>query len=398
MSLMIEYIDKGMSANDLEAELLRFIKIYNEKTNTYLAIYASAISKSSIPDNSLNMEDYYVIFDLLRNIDKDKLDFYIETPGGSGEAAEEIAKWLRKKFGSINYVISGEAKSAGTILVLSGNEISMTQSGSLGPIDAQIKIGRSTISAYDYMEWVRKKQELAEKEGRLSPFDATMIAQISPGELGSVEHGLKFAEEMVVNWLTKYKFKEWTETETKGIKVTDEMKYKRAEKIASDLTNHGKWRSHGRSLKIEDLEEIGLRINKIDENLDLADIVYRIQTIIKMLFGTTNIYKIFATADEKLFRTAIQIQNPMSTPLEKSQDDVQKIDAVEVNVTCPQCGEVHKLYAKFTDNRNIDEDKKLKGFKQFPNNNKLLCKCGFEIDLSGIKNDIETKVGKKILE
>jgi hypothetical protein len=397
MSLMNEYLNKGMSANDLESELLRLINLYNRKTDTYLAIYASAISKPSIPDNSLNIDDYYIIFDLLRNIDATNLDFYIETPGGSGEAAEEIAKWLRKKFESINYVISGEAKSAGTILVLSGNEISMTQSGSLGPIDAQMRIGRSTISAYDYMEWIKKKQDLAEKEGRLSPFDATMIAQISPGELGSVEHGLRFAEELVANWLTKYKFKDWTETETTRVEVTDDMKLKRAEKIASDLTNHGKWRSHGRSLKIEDLEEIGLRINKIDENLDLADIVYRIQTIIKMLFGTTNVYKIFATADEKLFKTAIQIQNPVSAPPENSQDAVKKIDVIEINVNCPQCGEVHHLYVKFIDNQKIDEDEKIKGFKQFPTDNKLLCKCGFEIDLSGIKNDIETKTGKKIV-
>jgi ClpP class serine protease len=70
-----------------------------------------------------------------------KIDFYTETPGGSGEAAEEIAKFLRKKFEGVNFVIAGEAKSAGTILVLSGDNIYMTDTGSLGPIDAQVKIG-----------------------------------------------------------------------------------------------------------------------------------------------------------------------------------------------------------------------------------------------------------------
>ena len=136
-----------------------------------------------------------------------KIDFYIETPGGSGETAEDIVRFLHGNFESVSFVISGEAKSAGTIIVLSGDDILMTKTGSLGPIDAQMKIGRSIISAYDYMEWVDDKREEAEKNSKLNPFDATMVAQITPGELGSVYHALKFAEDLVVEWLINYKFK-----------------------------------------------------------------------------------------------------------------------------------------------------------------------------------------------
>jgi hypothetical protein len=39
----------------------------------------------------------------------------------------------------------------------------------------------------------------------------------------------------------------------------------------------------------------------------------------------------------------------------------------------------------------------MKKVKSFPSNNKLICVCGYEIDLSGIKNEIETQVGKKII-
>lgn len=393
MGLMSEYIEKRMGAHELETELLKLIKSYNEKMNTYLIVYASAICKPTIPDISLNMDDYYTLLDSLRSVDRDNLDFYIETPGGSGEAAEEIVRCLRSKFNCVNFVVSGEAKSAGTIIVLSGNEILMTQSGSLGPIDAQMRIGRSTISAYDYMEWVKSKQKIAEKEGRLNPFDATMIAQISPGELGAVEHSLKYAEDLVVDWLAEYKFKDWNETETKGLKVTKEMKLQRAKEIASDLINHGKWRSHGRSLKIKDLEDIGLKTKNIDDDQELSDIVYRIQTIIKMLFNTTSTYKIFATADEKLFRNATPIKTPPQIP----KNIVQKAEVVETKIDCEQCGKAYNLYAKFIDNHKIDEDFKKRGFKSFPPNNKLLCECGFEIDLSGIKNDIENQIGKKIL-
>jgi ATP-dependent protease ClpP protease subunit len=39
----------------------------------------------------------------------------IETPGGSGEAAEEIVEFLYSKYNTVDFIISGEAKSAGTL-------------------------------------------------------------------------------------------------------------------------------------------------------------------------------------------------------------------------------------------------------------------------------------------
>lgn len=337
------------------------------------------------------MDDYYTIFDMLKNIDSKNLDFYIETPGGSGEAAEEIVRFIRSKFNNVTFVVSGEAKSAGTIIALSGNEILMTKSGSLGPIDAQVRIGRSVISAYDYCEWIENKRKEAEKMGGLNPFDATMIAQISPGELSGVSHSLEFAKDLVVDWLAKYKFKNWEVTETQGKRVTDDIRNQTAIEIANCLTNHGKWRSHGRSLKIDDLEDIvGLKITRVDDNPYLSDVVYRIQTLIRLLFSSTSTYKIFATVDEKIFVNAAPAGNRRKFP----PGDVK---VVEVETRCQKRGKIYNLYAKLVLDAKIDEEFKKKKFKSFPPNNKLICNCGYEIDLSGIKNEIETQVGKKII-
>jgi len=180
MSLMNEYINKKLSGPDLESELLKLIAHYNFLRGTYLFVYATAIGKP-IPTVPLEQADFYIFRDLLSGQEtKIKVDVYLETPGGSGETAEEIGRFLHNNFDTVSFVISGEAKSAGTIIVLSGDEILMTETGSLGPIDAQVKIGRSIVSAYDYMEWIRDRREEAEKQGALNPFDATMIAQISP--------------------------------------------------------------------------------------------------------------------------------------------------------------------------------------------------------------------------
>ncbi len=392
MSLMNEYINRRLSVPDLESELLKLISEYNKLRDTYLFLYAAAIGKP-IPAIPLEQADFYVICDLLAG-KKDffrKVDMYIETPGGSGETAEEIVKFLRNNFDTVSFIVSGEAKSAGTIIVLSGDEILMTETGSLGPIDAQMKIGRSVVSAYDYIEWVEEKRKEAEKQGALNPFDAIMVAQITPGELGSVFHALKFAEDLVVEWLIKYKFKKWTVTETRKINVTEEMKRKRAEEIAKELTDHSKWRLHGRSIKIDDLEKIGLKITRIDNDPELADIVYRIQTVCKLIFETTTSFKIFATQDNKIFRQAVPVGAPIRVP------EMPRVDIVEIEQKCQKCGEVYKLYVKFTSNPQIDVDFKNKGFIPFPKDAKIICKCGFEIDLLGIKNQIEMQTKRNII-
>lgn len=225
MSTINDYLIKNLGILELRNELRRLIKEYNSYTGRYLFVYASDFTKGRIGiDVSLMQDDFYTIQDILRESKKDVLDFYIETPGGSGETAEEIAKFLHKKFKEVNFVIAGEAKSAGTILALSGDNIYMCETGSLGPIDAQVRIGRMTISAHDYVSWVEDKRKEAEKTGRLSPFDATMIAQISPGEIYGVINSLEFAKDLVKKWLVDYKFKNWNVTETTKKTVTYEMK------------------------------------------------------------------------------------------------------------------------------------------------------------------------------
>jgi hypothetical protein len=393
---MNDYIDKRMSGVDLEQELLRLIAEYNKLTGNYLLVYSAAMSKP-IPGVSLGMDDYYIIADLLRSSTDSTIDVYLETPGGSGEAAEEIVKFLRSRFENVNFIISGEAKSAGTLMALSGDAISMTKTGSLGPVDAQVVIGRGQVSAHDYIAWIDEKQQEAKKTGQLNPFDATMIAQISPGELNGVSNALEFAHDLVVGWLPKYKFKQWDKTETSGTKVTDAMKRKRAREIAKALTDHSKWRSHGRSLKIEDLETIGLKIDSIEDNPEVCEIVNRIQVVLRLLFSTTNTYKVFSVEGSKIFVTAT-IAGPGGQAVQGPAGiGPQNADNVQLELPCPKCGRLHKRYLKFLDDPKIDKAMQAQGFKKLPAD-KIICDCGFEINTDGIINQIETESGRKVIK
>lgn len=313
MGAINDYINRRLKPAEIEAELKSLITQYRAVTGNYLFIYCAALNKGQ-HDISLGQDDYYIVHDLLHELqDVDNIDFYIETPGGSGETAEEIVRFLHKKFrGQVNFVIAGEAKSAGTLIALGGNRIMMTESGSLGPIDAQVFIGRTVVSAHDYMEWVVEKQKEAASTNSINPFDATIVAQINPGEIGGVNNALKFAIDLVAKWLCQYKFADWEVTETSRQVVTDQMRRDRANSIATKLTNHSEWRSHGRSLKIEDLESLGLIIDNIDNRPELAKIVYSIKAVLMLLFLNSSAYKIYATDTTVIKKYA----KPKTAPVE----------------------------------------------------------------------------------
>lgn len=400
-SILNEYLNKRMGLIDLQSELQKLIKDYNKYTGRYLFVYSSDINKGRTRgvDVSLIQDDFYNIQDILRESTEKKIDFYIETPGGSGEAAEEIAKFLRKKFEEVNFIIAGEAKSAGTILSLSGDNIYMTDTGSLGPIDAQVRMGRSTISAHDYKEWVDSKREEAAEKGSLNPFDAVMVAQISPGELYGVINSLEFAKDLVKSWLEEYKFKNWTKTRTNGTDVTPEMRKERANEVAEMLCDHTTWRTHGRSLKIEDLKEV-LVIERIDDDPKLADIVYRIKTVIRLILDSSTVYKLFFTDELQLSKTfTVSSGNNMPTahPFQGKKPQQKQIDAVELNVQCPKCKKRHNV------NGYLDIDSKTIKNAKIPINNNinendvLVCNnCNFALDLKPIKNQVESQTKRKV--
>lgn len=396
-SIINEYIEKRMSVLDLKKELSRLRSEYNKITGRNLFIYAADFNKGRQGiDVSLMQDDFYMIQDILRESDKKQIDIYLETPGGSGESAEEIARFLHSKFEEVNFVIAGEAKSAGTLLVLCGHNIYMCSTGSLGPIDAQVKVGRSMISAYDYKTWVEERREEAEKNGKLNPFDALLISQISPGEIYGIMNSLQFAQDLVKEWLPKYKYKNWIITETRGIPVTQEMKEERAKVVSEKLCNHMDWHTHGRSLKIDDLKE-ELKIENIDENPALANVVYRIKTVIRLIFDTSTDFKLYFWEDCELARSVNVANTPFNNPV--AHNATKNIEVVEFNVPCPKCRKEHKV--KGYPNLTSTEIKKL-NLQVNPlvkDNDLLVCDtpgCGFTIDLKPIKNLFENQFKKKV--
>ena len=376
---MSEYIDKNFAIGQLEQELLNLINEYDNLTGKHLLIYSVDFNNYDLPI-SMDMEDLYTIKDVLRNDNSKKLSFYIETPGGSGTAAEEIAILLRNKYEYVDFIIVGECKSAGTILTMCGDEIYLNDTGSLGPIDAQIQIGRSMGSAHDYMKWIHDKMDEADKNGKLNNFDALMVAQITPNELIGVQNSLDYGKELVTEFLKKYKFKNWAITQTHHNTVSDDLRQKRAEEIADKLSDHSLWKTHGRSLKIDTLRnELQLKICDISDDEKVCEVVERIQVILRLIFSLSPAYKIIADKNNRLIKTAIDMN---------SNDASTIPPVIKINVECDKCGTVHELHLNVFDNPQIDNELNQQGLKLFPKDNIMKCQCGCMIDLNETRKNI----------
>jgi hypothetical protein len=178
----------------------------------------------------------------------------------------------------------------------------------------------------------------------------------------------------------------------KKIEVTDEMKMARAEEIANKLIDHSTWRTHGKLLKIIDLNGIGLRIKTFEGNDILKDLVYRIKTVIKLLFGSSTNYKIFFTDDEVILQNAIS-----EKPVSENRQSIQTPIA-EIKVNCPRCGRQYPVYAKFGPiPKELEAEMELKS-RKFPSDNLIQCECGFTINLTALRNQLENQIGRKILD
>lgn len=192
---------------------------------------------------------------------KRKLVVILETTGGYIEVAQRIADIFRKHYRIVDFVVPNYAMSAGTVLVMSGDAIFMDYFSVLGPIDPQVQENDNWVPALGY---VKKFNELIEKSrsGKLTSAEVTfLVSKFNPAELYAYEQATKLSEQLLKQWLVKYKFKDWKTTQTRHIKVTSAMKEKRAEEIAAKLNDTDRWNSHARPISMNVLKkELKLKI------------------------------------------------------------------------------------------------------------------------------------------
>ena len=206
---------------------------------------------------------------------KDRLVFFVNTPGGSAESAEKMVEIIRFHFNEVYFVVPDFALSAGTILCMSGDRIYMDYSSSLGPIDPQVHNGKEWVPALGYLDKVAEMLEKA-KHGNLTEAEFLILQNQDLAVLSRYEQARDLTITLLKKWLVEYKFDNWTvhQTEKKGQSVTEEEKKERAEEIAKMLGDNKLWHSHGRMIGPDTLQNVlRLKINDYSTKGELRQLI-----------------------------------------------------------------------------------------------------------------------------
>ena len=201
---------------------------------------------------------------------KTKMAIGLKTPGGVVEVVERMVQVIRNFYQEVIVIVPNQAMSAGTVFALSADRIMMDYFSRLGPIDPQIVKDDKLVPALAYLNQYQKLNEKA-SQGNLTTAEYAMLGKLDLGELYQFEQARELSVELLIKWLSQYKFKDWKKTETRKISVTKNLKQERAKEIAKILNDPDRWHSHGRGIDISTLRnELKLKIEDYSENEGLS--------------------------------------------------------------------------------------------------------------------------------
>ena len=211
-----------------------------------------------------------------------KLSIILDTLGGTMEVTERIVSVIRHHYDEVDFLIPDRAMSAGTVFAMSGDQIFMNYFSCLGPIDPQIEKDGKLVPALSYLNQFERLCEKAES-GELNTVEFELVSQLDLGELDQFEQARQLSHDLLRDWLSTYKFKDWNIHNSTGEPVTPEEKRKRAEEIAEALSDNKRWHSHGRMISRDTLiSDPDLRL-KIGEFEDIPNLLPMLDEYVGLL-------------------------------------------------------------------------------------------------------------------
>ena len=193
----------------------------------------------------------------------------LTTPGGSLNPVKRMVNIFRNFYTEVNFIVPDYAYSAGTVMCCSGDKIYMDYYSVLGPIDPQVmnKDGKF-VAALGYLDKINELIKKA-KNNELTNAEFIILKDFDLAELRAYEQARDLAIDLLVEWLPKYKFKNWTIHGSTKAPVSPEEKRARAMEIAQNLSDNKEWKSHGRPISRVELERLKLQIERLEENAEI---------------------------------------------------------------------------------------------------------------------------------
>lgn len=254
--------------------------------------------------------DHLIFNELINSIPKDKkeLDITIVTPGGLGMEVSQFVDALRPRFLKVDFLLPYMCMSAGTLFILSGDKIWMDERSFIGPIDPQVpsKSG-DLVPALALINLLNKigiaGQENLDK-GKPPPWQLVrLVDQMDQNKLGAALSLSDYSIKLAVEFLQKYKLRNWDKHKSDNSQVLEQERKEAAENIANKLCDHDFWKSHSHGINRQEAQnEVGLEIDFIEKMAGLERALRRFWALLYYVFDRTSSQKIFLSQNYIVIR------------------------------------------------------------------------------------------------
>ena len=255
-----------------------YLKQLYEYTGRNTIVYYSGWLQKNVPGTEVNDSDKTGFMTVINGLDRTKgLDLILHTPGGLTAATESLVDYLHNMFGNdIRAIVPQLAMSAGTMIACSCKSILMGKQSNLGPIDPQL----GPLPAHGIVEEFKRAHseiKTAQINAITHPNDPAAIAEVntkialwqpiiakySPALIGECEKNIEWSETMVKDWLTRNMLSNLAPGELERVRGV----------IMTELADHKVSKSHGRHIPMQKCIDIGLKVEKLEDDPKLKDLV-----------------------------------------------------------------------------------------------------------------------------
>jgi hypothetical protein len=272
----------------------KYLRNLNDMAGRNTVIYYSGwMQKPGVEGAEINDEDKIGLMTTIHGMDRTKgLDLILHTPGGETAATESIVHYLRQMFGKdIRAIVPQIAMSGGTMIACACKSVMMGKQSNLGPIDPQY----AGLPAHGVIEeFQRAVIECTEDKNKI-PLWQPIIARYTPTLLGECQKSIIWSNEMVRDWLLT------------GMLENKPDKEQLADRILQELGDHALTKSHARHISADKCEEIGLVVERMEDDDDLQDAILSVHHACIHTLSSTPAFKIIENQNGRAYIKMAQI-------------------------------------------------------------------------------------------
>ncbi len=227
-----------------------------------IAYYSGFLSKPNVFGTQIFDDDKNGFMLCCHEIDRSNgLDLFIHTPGGDLYATESLINYIRQMFGNdVRAIVPQIAMSGGTMISSSCKSIILGKHSNLGPVDPQI----NGIPAHAVQKQFQKAYDEIKADPRTAPIWQPMLGKLNLSFIQECDWAIEAAKSLVSRVLLENMFNGEADAEQK------------VDALVNGFSDLGENKSHSKHFHIDECEQMGLKIERLEDDPNFQDLVLTI--------------------------------------------------------------------------------------------------------------------------